>query len=90
MAGEFEGLFRKMLRKAQQKPKPTERKPDLGDTEAGRALSGGTPRKTEIESEEEVGGGSSWNIREIGPYRGHASKAHGARKTVRKVVVSWK
>ena len=85
MSNDFDQAFSKILRKkeAAQRKTKSPKSLDLGNTSSGKAQF----KPAEPVREDAIGG---LNIREIPAYRGHASKAHGGRRQVRKSGVSWR
>lgn len=71
MSGEFEHTFEKILRAGIQRRRQLE---DRAEIECGRR------------AEHDASAASTWNIRQIGPFRGHAghTRAGGRRPYVRR------
>lgn len=88
MSHDFDAAFNRILKKKQrdkreQQPEAERDRIDFGSTESGRTIAQGATFKRESES-------GSAGFRELPVHRGHASKAHHGRKTVRKSGVSWR
>jgi hypothetical protein len=88
MSQDFDAAFDGILKKKQRDEREQQRdaardRIELGSTESGRTIAQGATFKRESES-------GSAGFRELPVHRGHASKAHHGRKTVRKNGVSWR